>query len=293
MSSVASPGQVAQWACVAEVTAPKAGNVHPGSPFEDVSWRDFVTSAMLTRPILDDVANRGIGRTVLDCVMATRQAVGTNTNLGLILLLVPLCAAAEDQSLGEGINRVLGTLTEEDAQAVYEAIRLAVPGGLGGVEKADVHQWTSVGLIEAMRLAADHDAVARQYANGFEDVLHTIAPRVVELTRRGRGLDQAIVRVHLEQMVREPDGLIRRKCGDDVADQSSRRAAAVVDANWPDTAEATRLFDDLDHWLRANGHVRNPGTSADMVAAGLFVAMYEGDIMSPFNWAYPLTAPIV
>ena len=292
MSSVASPGQVAQWACVAEVTAPKVGNVHPGAPFEDVSWQDFVTSAMLTRPILDDVANRGIGRTVLDCVMATRQAVGTNTNLGLILLLAPLCAAAEDQSLGEGINRVLGTLTEEDAQAIYEAIRLAVPGGLGGVEKADVHQRTSVGLIEAMRLAADRDAVARQYANGFEDVLHTIAPRVVELVGRGRGLDQAIVRVHLEQMGREPDGLIRRKCGDDEANESSRRAAGVVDANWPDTVEATCLFDDLDHWLRANGHVRNPGTSADMVAAGLFAAMYEGDIVPPFNWAHPLIAPM-
>ena len=292
MPSAASPGQLAQWACVAEVMAPKAGNVHPGAPFEDVSWQDFVTSAMVTRTILDDAATRGVGRTVFDCVTATRQAVAANTNLGMVLLLAPLCAAAEDETLEVGIERVLSTCNDEDAQAVYQAIRLAVPGGLGTVAKADVHQRLSTGLVDAMRLAGDRDAVARQYANGFEDVLHTMAPRVVELVGQGRGLDQAIVRVHLEQMAREPDGLIRRKCGDDVAGQSSHRAAAVVDANWPDTAEATRLFDDLDHWLRADGHRRNPGTSADMVTAGLFVAMHDGDIVHPFGWAQPLTAPV-
>ena len=44
---------------------------------------------------------------------------------------------------------------------------------------------------------------------------------------------------------------------------------------------------DLDAWLRAEGHARNPGSTADLVTACLFVALREGVLTLPNDlpWA--------
>lgn len=283
------PGRWAHIACVAEVTAFKAGNVHPTAAFEEVTWETFVVSAMACAPVLNCAVERGVGPTVLECVEATRAAVGTNTNLGIILLLAPLCAVPLDRSLGEGVGRVLAALDDDDARSIYRAIRLADPGGLGRHEVADVRDNPDRSVVEAMRRAADRDAVARQYVNGFADVLDRIAP----LMSPGRGtLDQAIVWAHLEQMAHEPDSLIRRKCGEAIACESQQRAVSVLAAGWPETPDGYVRFDEFDAWSRADGHRRNPGTSADLITAGLFAALREGVIASPFMWSRTLSPSV-
>ena len=282
-----SIGEMAQWACVAEVTAPKAGNVHPRRSFADVSWQDFVVSAMVTRPLLDAAPRRGVGPTVLDCVMATKAATGTNTNLGMLLLLGPLCAVPLGEPLEAGLARVLGGIGAADTMAVYMAIRHAAPGGLGCDADADVCAAPHIPLVDAMKRAAAHDAVARQYASGFRDVIAI-----------GHGafngaepLDHAIVAAHLRQMAGEPDSLIRRKCGDALATEAQQRAAAALAAGWPATARGRQSFRALDTWLRADGNRRNPGTSADLVATGLFVALRENRVSAPFSWRASLPDP--
>lgn len=268
-------GELAELACVLEVTAPKAGNVHPGADFDDVTWADFVVSAALIRPTLDRVNELGVGGAVLQCVRDTSRVVGCNTNLGLVLLLAPLCAATTDVSLREGVARVLRELTDHDAQAMYTAIAEAKPGGLGRVAKGDVQSAQVLPIVEAMRLASNRDAVARQYATGFADVLDRLASRLADLIAGDLPLDDAIVRLHLEQMAHEPDSLIVRKCGDDSAARAQRMAAATVAADWPGGARAAAAFDELDAYLRDDGHQRNPGTSADLVGAAVFVTMWQ------------------
>lgn len=279
-----SVGQLAQLACLAEVLAPKAGNVHPGAAFDDATWHDFALSAMVIAPWLDRAAELGVGPTVLACVKATRAATGTNTNLGMILLLAPLCAVPRRAALGPGVKRVLASLGPADARATYEAIRLAHPGGLGKAGKGDVARPPRLRLVEAMALAAERDMVARQYANGFADVLGFVAP-ALRRASAAEPLDQAIVRVHLQLMAREPDSLIRRKSGEGVAQESARRAAEVLNSGWPRGPGARRCLSRLDRWLRADGRRRNPGTSADLVAAGLFVLFRAGESLPPWRWS--------
>ncbi len=132
---------------------------------------------------------------VLDAVRATRAAVGTNTNLGTLLLIGPLSAVTPSQSLSEGIHAVLADLTSEDTRHVYEAIRISSAGGLGRAEKADVFADPPLDLtlVEAMRLAADRDAVARQYTNGFADVFEGTAAWIADALRHEMPLGDAIV----------------------------------------------------------------------------------------------------
>ena len=279
---VMSPGECAELACLLEVTARKPGNVHSAADFDDVGYLDFVFSATAIRPVLERAGALGIGATVLECVRRTRERVRTNTNLGMVLLMAPLAAVPPDRPLKDGVRQVLEETTIGDARAVYEAIRLAKPGGLGGVPEQDVADPPTEPLVAVMRRAAQRDLVARQYANGFREVFCDGVPALAEALARGLSWEQSIIRCHLELLARHPDTLIARKRGHDEASESARRAAEVLAAGWPATEEAERLMNDFDAWLRAVGHARNPGATADLVAACLFIALRDGTIQ-PLN----------
>lgn len=283
MSLTADQQQIADWiraACLMEVTAPKPGNVHPGARFEDVSFDDFVRSAEVIAPVLARAGQLGVGWVMLEAVRATQEAVGRNTNLGIILLLAPLAAVPAGRTLQTGIATVLGQLSVDDARHCYAAIRLAMPGGLGTAEQADVSAEPNMNLVAAMTLAADRDSVAKQYANGFADVLKWGLPRLGDCYDACRW-QESIVRLQLQLMARLPDTLIARKCGWDVARQSQHRAQRVLASGWPDQPVGRQLMAAFDCWLRADGHRRNPGTTADLVAAILFAGLREGVIDIP------------
>ena len=70
---------------------------------------------------------------ILNAVRVTKEAVGMNTNLGIILLCAPLAARPNwmRRELRGELEAVLRSMTMDDAGAVFEAIVLASPGGLG------------------------------------------------------------------------------------------------------------------------------------------------------------------
>ena len=284
--------QLAAWArsaCLLEATAPKAGNVHPGAAFDDADWLDFAVSADAAAEPLARAGRAGVGAAVLAAVEATRRATGTNTNLGLLLLLAPLCAAAGRGAVRAELPGALGGLEAADGERVYEAIRLASPGGLGSDGEADVRGPAPEDLIAAMRRAAGRDLIARQYANGFADVLERLEPALAADLADGAALDDAIVGLHLRQLAHEPDTLIRRKHGEGRAWAATRAARAVVEAGGRATPLGNRLFARLDADLRAGPEPANPGASADLVGAALFAGLARGRVPGPpWPWREPL-----
>jgi len=280
-SSPHSIGSQATLAIVWEVTAPKPGNVYRGADFEDVTYVDFIAGAVVCGPIVEHVSENGVGHTVLAAVRETRNVARSNTNLGTLLLIAPLAAVPDERSLASGIGSVFADLTHDDTRDVYEAIRTAVAGGLGKSDQADVSQPPPAGLrlVDAMRMAADRDLIARQYTNEFHDVFR-IADWIVESTDQGRSRDEAIVHAYVRQLAREPDSLVARKCGADIARQVQTMAARVLDFGGPGEAAYLSGLEDFDFWLRCDGHRRNPGTTADLIAAALFVLLREGRV----NW---------
>ncbi|HMF17049.1 MAG TPA: triphosphoribosyl-dephospho-CoA synthase, partial [Gemmataceae bacterium] len=148
-----SIGQLAALACIWEVTARKPGNVHRYQDFADVGLMDFLASAVAISPVFDKAGGQPVGETVLEAIRATRQVTTTNTNLGIVLLLAPIAVVPLQEELRSGLGRVLSRLTVHDSQAVYEAIRLAQPGGLGTAAEQDVHQPPTLPLRDIMALA--------------------------------------------------------------------------------------------------------------------------------------------
>lgn len=260
-------------ACIWEATIPKPGNVHPGASFSDTTYMDFVASAKAIGPVFEHAAQLSVGELILQAVQATKQTVGKNTNLGIILVLAPL-AKGNDQA---GVQQVLQSLTVHDAERVYEAIRLASPAGLGESTEQDVKDRPTVTLLEAMRLGAERDLIARQYSNGFAEVFGFLLP-LLEQSLTVMTQNQAIQYTFLRGLSSLGDTLIARKCGLALMNETKLRAQQVIDAGWPGSEPGQRAFVELDAWLRADGHRRNPGTMADLIAGTIYLALKNGSL---------------
>lgn len=277
-----SLGQLATLACTLEVCAPKPGNVHRSADFEDVTLQDFLASAIAIGPVFDQAATLSLGQLVLDGVQATAQVCRTNTNLGMLLLFAPLAKASVETDLQANVKLVIEESTSDDAKAIYEAIRLAQPGGLQNADQHDVAGQAPAHILNAMQLASERDFIARQYASGFSDLFDTVLPLLTEPTRTSLSLSHRIVHAHVSLMATFPDTLIARKNGEELAMQSSTIARRVLDAGQPFDEDYLQQLSNLDFWLRCNGHKRNPGTTADMIAAGLLVCLRQKSIVAPF-----------
>jgi triphosphoribosyl-dephospho-CoA synthase len=189
-----------------------------------------------------------------------------------------------NDNLRSGIRRVLDDLSVDDTRHVYAAIQAARPGGLGQAVEADVNaaEPPQLRLKEVMHLAADRDLIARQYADGFAEVFWT-ADRLAEAAR-SRPLSGAIVWAYLQLMAEHPDTLVARKCGPEFARTMAAQAASVLAARSQGEDGYQNALAEFDFWLRADSHRRNPGTSADIIAAALFVLLREQRIRWPMRF---------
>lgn len=280
---VLSIGQCATLACLLEATAPKVGNVHRGADFQGLTFADFVASAVAIGPAMQQAAEMGVGNTVATAIKATRALVDTNANLGIVLLIAPLAAVTPDQTLSNGISTVLQNLTPQDSALVYEAIRLAQPGGMGQTEQMDIAGAAPPSLLTAMQAARDRDLVARQYCDNFALVLNEIVPNLIRGQERGWSLLGNIIREHVRLISVYPDSLIVRKCGMETANRASTYAAQVLAAGDADDENYHAALSDFDFWLRADDHRRNPGTTADLIAAALFAGLREEQLKPPYR----------
>jgi triphosphoribosyl-dephospho-CoA synthase len=267
----------AQLACVLEASAEKPGNITPSHDFDDTSYEDMLRSAVALGPEIARAGERGVGDTVLAAVRATRRVAGANTNLGIALLLAPLARAA---LLGgdrrERVADVLGALTLDDARVAYEAIRLAGAGGLDEPVEHDVRDAPTVTLREAMAAAAGRDTVAAEYATGFAVTFDIGHPALRRALDDGLGPRPATVEAFLALLAAVPDTLVARKRGRPAAERVSAEAASVLAAGGVRSAGGREALAAFDASLRRDGNALNPGTTADLVTAALFVALLEG-----------------
>jgi triphosphoribosyl-dephospho-CoA synthase len=276
--------EAAQMACVLEVSALKPGNVNRLHDFPDLHFEDFLLSAVAIGPAMKSAARCSVGNIIWQAIRDTHLLVSTNTNLGIILLLTPLVKACSEyyrlagphghielETLQQQLSVVLANLTIEDARLAYRAIRHAVAGGLGRADEADVSEEPVITLLQAMALAQERDSVAREYVSGFQVTFAIGYPALQRTFLATHNLTQAIVQAFLTLLASMPDTLISRKRGDDVACQVSQWAADALARGGVLTPQGQAALEALDQKLRDEGHTLNPGTSADLTAAAIFL----------------------
>jgi triphosphoribosyl-dephospho-CoA synthase len=128
-----------------------------------------------------------------------------------------------------------------------------------------------------MRLAAERDSVAREYVTDFETTFTTGLPLLRQAVVAELPLPAAAVELYLELLRRTPDSLIERKFGRDAATEVSLRAGDALESGARGSDARGRALQELDAWLRDESRGWNPGTTADLVAAVLFVWLLTAD----------------
>lgn len=264
-------------ACETELRAFKPGNVSIYSETHDMTVEDFRVSAKMSA---SPITNPGytLGEKIYYAVKATREAVACNTNLGIILLCAPLIQAVQLNS-GKGLRSaladVLQNTTEQDADWVFKAIVLAVPGGLGEADQQDVNERATVTLTQAMDLAAERDRIALQYTNCFKDIFDFTVLQYNRAFVLSCDSGWAALSVFAHMLARHPDSHIERKYGKQysewIAEEMALLCKAIDSATKPE--DLLPLLHRIDEVFKAKKI--NPGTTADITVATVLVVLLE------------------
>lgn len=269
---------------------PKPGNIDRDHDYADTKYEDFLASAVAVYPVMEmacregvsESAPRGIGSLILDaCGESVLWQGGGNTHFGAYILLFPLIKAAAKgplDKLRENAIDIVKDTTVEDAVDFYRAfsmvdVRVKKPEDLTGLEKElDVGSAGSLEelrrrgttLFDVMSISSKNDMVAREWVDGFRRSFE--AAEKIYGKRKAGTMNDATVLSYLELLAEEPDTFIAKKYDMD--------KALYVQGLAIDVLERRMTLEELSRRLYIERI--NPGSTADIVIAGLFIALLNG-----------------
>jgi triphosphoribosyl-dephospho-CoA synthase len=235
-----------------------------------------------------------LGKHILEAISDTqRWQHGGNTNLGSVLLLAPLCVAAGAASssgmmtiggMRREFERVMHGTTAKDAVNVYEAIKVARPGGLATVSEFDVNKESSrqeiiqnnVSLFRIFEISSFYDGISKELVSGMRITFEIGHPTFKKTLEETQDTNIATVHTYLTILASEPDSLIIRKSGETAARDVMKRAKEAIEAGGLRTGRGRRLVQNMDDDLGKKGGKLNPGTTADLTCSSIMVALLEG-----------------
>ncbi|TQQ82952.1 triphosphoribosyl-dephospho-CoA synthase [Halonotius terrestris] len=283
-----TPAENAQLALLLEVSGtPKPGNVDRHRDLGDLRFEHFMAGAVGAADGLRRAeAGDPVGVAFEDAVAGMANQQGGNTQFGCLLLLVPLVrAAASDALTPRGVSEIVKATTVEDAINFYRAfehVDVAVDDLPSDADALDVRRGSAAAptlrergltLYDIMGFSAEPDdgvpdGNAREWVTGFDRAFGA-ADRL--LADEGPVGDRT-ARVFLDLLAEEPDTLVAITHGKSTARKVSHRAAEVADeiAASDDLSAAEAL---AEEFVDAG---YNPGTTADLTAAALFIALEGG-----------------
>ncbi|EMA38999.1 triphosphoribosyl-dephospho-CoA synthase [Halococcus hamelinensis] len=268
----------AELALLLDVTStPKPGNVDRAHDHEDLRFEHFMAGAVgASEGLRMAAAGEPVGTAFERAVEGMANQRGGNTQFGALLTLVPLVAAARAEGgvTPESAANVVESTTVEDAAGFYRAfehVDVAVDDPPDGMDALDVRHGADaiptlrdreLTLYDVLAASVERDGLAREWVSRF--------PRSFETAERIESGDGPVpdraARAYLELLASEPDTFVATAHDEATAREVCEAARAVRRG---ETSPET-----LADQLVAAGV--NPGTTADLVAAGLFVALERG-----------------
>jgi triphosphoribosyl-dephospho-CoA synthase len=295
-------------AILLEASAHKPGNVSLVTNFENTRFEHFLASAVAATPSFELAAERGndvatgkstltkigLGQLIRNCAAEVDAwQHGGNTLLGTIILLLPIAAAAGMTSVGkdfdirrlrEALKLVVESTTPADAVDLYEAIKIANPGGLGKAPDLDVNDPGSearilrenVSLFQVFKIAEKYDTICSEWVNNYPVTFEMAYASLAQRLGNGTDMDEAIIHTFLEVLANVPDTFITRKVGLERSRKVSANARKVLDLGGMKTACGTKGLHRFDQQLRRSNNLLNPGTTADIIGAALSLCVLSG-----------------
>jgi triphosphoribosyl-dephospho-CoA synthase len=125
-------------------------------------------------------------------------------------------------------------------------------------------------------MAADYDDVAKEWVTNYSVTFELGYPFFRKVLEQTGDLNVATVHVFLRILSENPDTLIARKVGLEKAREVTLKAREALAEGGLMTEKGKKLVNELDQKLRTPDHRFNPGTTADLTASTLMVALLDG-----------------
>lgn len=292
--------QSLQIACLLEAGAEKPGNITPSKSFSDLNYRHFLFSAAAVFPAFLNIKNKSVGEMIYEAVKETHSLIDSNTNLGIILLCTPIASAyvrlrektAEKVMTNDFLKRLrkelhllLTQLDKKDAELAYKAINLSQAGNLDKVDEGDISKKPDMTLYQSMKLAEDRDNIAFEYVNNFKIIFEFAYPRFLENDNQLDSINSAIIKTYLEILAEYPDSLIARKSGVKKAEEVSNTTKKLLKNIKSEADLYSRKISEFDNYLRNQTVKLNPGTTADLITAVIFLRILAEGKSIIQSWA--------
>jgi len=286
--------KLAQLASVLEVSGyPKPGNVHRTRNFDDMAFEDFIISGVVIGDTIeeaasniknsDDLSSAELGKFILQAVNETDKWISNNTNLGIMMMCVPIACSASISNdfteIQDNVGLLMDSTTVEDACNLYDAINVADAGGMGDQDEFDVMSEKAKDelcennqtMFDVLKISAPWDRLARELTSKMPVCFNIGYPTFNKIKNESQDIDainKATVLTFLTILSQVPDTLISRKYGNEVSEKVSKKAEEVL--KFKDSDLFAKILKDFDDELYQNNY--NPGTTADLTAASIFLS---------------------
>ncbi|MBN2110601.1 MAG: triphosphoribosyl-dephospho-CoA synthase [Methanosarcinaceae archaeon] len=297
-------GRCAQLAMCLEVSAsPKPGNVDRHDDYEDTRYEHFLASAIGMYPVMEEAAGRsnGTGLLIKNAVMESISwQKGGNTHFGAIILLVPLAMAAgrilkgKDTftipELTECAHDIVKNTDTTDAIDLYSCFD-AAGVKVNPVEEFSLQDKQAIGemkekkvtLYELMEIAKEYDLIANEWISGFNRCAACAENIVAGMNNEpfygspGADINDVVVCTFLKTLSENEDTFITTKFDRKTSLSVSSRAGSIIQKiynNEADFYNIRPLILEMDRELLEKRI--NPGSTADIMIAGIFIALLAG-----------------
>lgn len=303
----------AQLAMILEVSAhPKPGNVDRTDDYKDTKYEHFLASSISIYDVIKDASqnDRFIGKSINNAVdLSTSWQNGGNTHFGAFILLIPIAMASGNLIKREELFSIKefqrGVLIKDillnaheivkktdigDAIEFYKAFT-SIEVKVNTVKEFDLKQSDSIislseknmSLYDLMEISKGYDMIANEWVNGFNKCAECAKIIIDGMGQMGifkkynLNINEVIVYTFLFILANNRDTFIQTKFDIETADFVSNQALNIITKlhenkfDFDSTYPLIQKFDDELLFKKIN-----PGSTADIVIAGLFIALMKG-----------------
>lgn len=276
----------AQLAMLLEVYAsPKPGNVDRTHDRGNTRYEHFLASSVAVYPVLREASmvEKGMGKLIRRAVEESMKwQNGGNVHFGSILLIIPLVMAA---GISKGYEEIKKKAKEfvlnssvEDAIELYKAfsrakVKVKEVKELSVLDKNSLQEIREKRLTfyDILTLSASYDLISKELVEGFEKSFR-YAEIIKDFVKRSNmSINDAIVCAFLTLLSEEEDTFVKMEFGSKKSKYVMDRAKNLIEKGYNSNRKEV---EELDKELLKAGI--NPGTTADIIVAALFLAIING-----------------
>ncbi|HEY4699991.1 MAG TPA: triphosphoribosyl-dephospho-CoA synthase [Nitrososphaerales archaeon] len=255
----------------------------------------------------------GIGRIIRRAVLDVKSFHrGGNTHLGIAMFFIPLAAAAGAASTSDDdvnlkllqryLKRIIKSTCVNDALELQKTISIYDSKWLGKVKFKSTPDLSEDNAIKAinssgttfydlMVISSKWDGVAHELSSGLKTAFTMGYPEFKSTFEKTGDLNTATVNTFLKILSNTPDTFIARKIGLEKTNNIVEAVKIGMNESKKVSLRAKRILDNysgmiteegrieisrFDAELRGKGGSMNPGTTADITAASIMIALLSG-----------------